>query len=200
MAFPWRLYGIPDKEQRQSDLAVSRDGVNWTFFDDPYMPYGIEFEGDSVIESLVMDGLVRRGDELWQYAELTFTGHKGGQFEEKPARNVMMRYKQRLDGFVAMESGEIPGWARTHAFRFEGDRLELNVVARGEVRVALLDAQGAELPGFSIAQCDPIKADSVRHLVSWEGRTDVSRLAGQPVRLQFEMENAKVYAFQFKAP
>jgi len=52
-------------------------------------------------------------------------------------------------------------------------------------------------PGFGPVECDPIRADSVRRVVTWAGRSDVSRLAGRPVRLRFEMQNAGIFAFQF---
>ena len=197
VAFHWRLYGIPDNEQRQTELAVSRDGINWTVYDDPYLPYGVEYEGAKVIEGLSIDGLVRRGDELWQYAELGFTYHGGRGPSGNASQNVMMRYKQRLDGFVALEAGDRTGWALTRPFTFEGEQLELNVAAKGRVRVAILDERETVLPGFSAAECDPIRADSVRHVVTWGGDSDVSRLAGRPVRLRLEMKNAKLYAFQF---
>jgi hypothetical protein len=51
--------------------------------------------------------------------------------------------------------------------------------------------------GYGIADCDPIRADSVRHVVTWKGDSDVGNLAGQVVRLRFEMQNAKLYAFKF---
>ncbi|MHC4703960.1 MAG: hypothetical protein ACYTFQ_25660, partial [Planctomycetota bacterium] len=84
--------------------------------------------------------------------------------------------------------------------------------AKGSVRVAVLNLPGMEISGynigltdapkkpvrgFGIADCDPITADSVRHVVTWKGDPDVGNLAGQVVRLRFEMENAKLFAFNF---
>ncbi len=84
---------------------------------------------------------------------------------------------------------------------FEGGRLELNVntSALGEVRVALLDAQGEAIDGYSDADCDPIHGNYIRRVVTWQGSSDVSKLAGQPVRLHFVMRSAKLYAFQFRS-
>jgi len=53
------------------------------------------------------------------------------------------------------------------------------------------------IPDFSLTDCDPIQADAVNRVVTWKGRSDVSALAGQPVRLQFELPSSKLYAFQF---
>lgn len=197
VAFPWRLHGIAGKEQRQTDLAVSRDGENWTVYDEPYFPYGVDYAGAKVIESLAIDGLVRRGDELWQFSELRFSGHVPGRFEDDPNRDVMMRYKQRLDGFVALQAENEEGWALTRPFSFDGERLELNVDAEGAVRVGILDAEEVEYAGFAADACDPIQADSTHQVVTWGGHSDVSSLAGRVVRLRFEMSDARVFAFQF---
>jgi hypothetical protein len=75
--------------------------------------------------------------------------------------------------------------------------LELNVAARGFVRVGLLDEAGNEIPGFTPQDCDPIQADAMRHTVSWRGSADVSRLAGRPVRLRMELQDSDLFAFQF---
>jgi len=85
----------------------------------------------------------------------------------------------------------------THPFIFQGRQLELNVASRGEVKVALLDEAGNAIPDFLVTECDPICADTVRHAVTWRGSADVSRLVGRPVRMRFEMRDAKLYAFQF---
>jgi hypothetical protein len=80
---------------------------------------------------------------------------------------------------------------------FAGDKLVLNVAAAGLVRVAVTSEAGEALTGFDLADCDPIVPDSVREVVSWNGSSDVSGLAGKVVRLEFEMQDAKLYAFQF---
>ena len=39
--------------------------------------------------------------------------------------------------------------------------------------------------------------NDVAYTVGWGDKSDVSALAGKPVRLRFEMRSAKLYAFQF---
>jgi hypothetical protein len=65
------------------------------------------------------------------------------------------------------------------------------------MRVGILDETGKPLPGFSLSDCDPIRADSVRQAVTWRGKSNVAALSGKPVRLQFEMQQTKLYALQF---
>jgi hypothetical protein len=80
---------------------------------------------------------------------------------------------------------------------FEGQELELNLKATGFVRVAVTNEAGIELPGFGLADCDRIKADSTGYEVTWGGSGDVSSISGKTVRLKFEMQDAKLYAFEF---
>ena len=150
------------------------------------------------------NGMIRRGDKIWQYANCKITG----------SADATVRFTQRLDGFLSLDAGEQPGVIITRPFVFEGEKLTLNVDAgKGSVKVAILDLPGQEMTGYnvgltsppkkdvrnySIAHCDPITSDSVRHVVSWRGSPDVASLAGKVVRLRFEMKNAKLYAFKFE--
>ena len=150
----------------------------------------------------IANGIIRRGDELWQYANCRMRG--GGL--------ATVRFTQRLDGFLSLDAGDEPGTFITRPFVFEGDKLVLNVAAGGSVKVGITNLPGMEVTGFNIGltnppkipvtgfgigDCDPITTDSVRHVVTWKGDSDVGNLAGQVVRLRFEMQNAKLYAFQF---
>ena len=94
----------------------------------------------------------------------------------------------------------------TRSFGFTGSRLHLNVerapVAAGpgpgEVRVELLTFNHRKIEGFTFDDADPITESGIDQVVSWNGESDLSRLAGQPIKLRFYMKNAKLYAFQFK--
>ena len=78
-----------------------------------------------------------------------------------------------------------------------GDTLRLNVSAEREVRVGIVNSDGSAVTGFRLKDCEPIKGDHIRHDVSWAKDADVRSLAGKLVRLQFELADAKLYAFQF---
>jgi len=183
LAFLWRYGG--DDGPRHVDLGVSRDGENWSFFGTNwYIPLG------SAEEELSLYGFIRRGHEIWQYVD------EGGAHGGDDPR-YYYRYKQRLDGFVSLDAGGTTGTATTLPITFCGEELVLNVAATGSAKVAILDQSGTPIPGFTISDCDAISADSVEQVVTWNGNSDVSTLAGSIVRLQFEMQNAKLYAFQF---
>ena len=85
-----------------------------------------------------------------------------------------------------------------------GKRLELNVdtSASGYVRVELLNIYGSAplgylIKGYTRDDCERIIANSTHRTVSWNGNSDVSSLAGRPIRMHFRLRNAKLYAFQF---
>jgi hypothetical protein len=88
----------------------------------------------------------------------------------------------------------------TKPLRFRGQSLALNfsTSAAGSVRVEIQDANGQPLPGFALDDCPPIFGDTVERSVTWVKGRDVSALAGQAVRLRFVLNDADLFAFQFK--
>jgi len=110
------------------------------------------------------------------------------------------RYRLRLDGFISVQAPYEGGELLTHPLRFSGNRLELNFVssAAGGVQVELQDAAGKPIEGFSLADCPEMLGDEIARAVTWKQGPDVSRLAGQPVRLRFVLRDADLYALQFR--
>jgi len=112
-----------------------------------------------------------------------------------------------LDGFVSLEGArESFSEVTTRSFTFTGRELVLNLRAAlqqwgaeaCEVKVEILDGRHAPVPGFTLAEADTLSRTGLNERVSWQGRSDVSALAGQPVRLRIHFRNAKLYAFQFR--
>jgi hypothetical protein len=66
------------------------------------------------------------------------------------------------------------------------------------VRVEIQDEAGHPLLGFTLADCPEIYDDAIEQVVSWKDGRDVSKLAGQPVRLRFQLRDADLYAWQFR--
>jgi hypothetical protein len=204
LAFPWRF--LREGNIRPgSFLMVSRDGEHWRRYEPPYyLGPGWQLDGRQVLEALMEQGMIRRGDEIWQYGTVRFTEHGGvlygGVEHEGGYYDRLIRLVQRLDGFVSLDAGDEVGTVVTRPLVFEGRRLVLNVAAGGSLGVGILDEAQRPIPGFTLAECDPISVDSVRKTVSWRGHDDVSRLAGRVVRLELRMQKAKLFALQFQAP
>ena len=110
------------------------------------------------------------------------------------------RYTLRTDGFVSINAPHAGGEMITKVFVFSGEKLVLNLstAATGSARVALLDAGGAPLPGFGLDDCRPIVGDAIEQAVAWNNGTDVSSLAGKPVRLKVALQDSDLYAIQFR--
>jgi len=184
VAFIWRLRS--GDETRRVELGVSRDGLNWRFYTDQgwyFEPYG------SYKEVLSLYGLVRRGDQIWQYTEygLGEHGEGGGNYK---------RAVQRLDGFVSLDAGSSTGTAVTRPLIYDGNRIEVNADVSGSLKVALLNQSGVAIPGFDISDCDAVVGDSTGHIVTWGGKSGITSYAGSVVRIKFEMQNTKLYAFE----
>jgi len=184
LAFVWRFE--KEDQHRQVDLGVSRDGIHWKFYADDawYLT-----PGDDAQEVLSLYGLIRRGDEIWQYFDYG-GAHGRGQ------KRTYARLTQRMDGFVSLDAGKQQGFAVTKPLVFDGTRLSLNVNAKGSVKVAIADRNAKAIPGFDFDDCRPIKGDSLSRIVSFTGGS-LKRFSGKVVRVKFKLQNAKLYAMKF---
>jgi concanavalin A-like lectin/glucanase superfamily protein len=200
-----QILGRPERNRGsgviETQLAVSRDGVDWTHRPRPaYVSIG--GDGSNREHMLfVAQGMVRRGDEIWQYVG----GHGGGGTAyhsrhggQNPA--PLYHYVQRLDGFVAAVSEYTGGTMKSKPLRFQGNRLLLNVDtgAVGFLQVGFEDEHGRPIPGYSVDDCIYLNGDFLRTPVEWLGKGhDVSELEGRVVQLVFRMRGARLYALQF---
>lgn len=111
------------------------------------------------------------------------------------------RFTLRIDGFASVHVGADPGELRTRPLRFLGRELVINYAtsAGGSLRVELQDKSGVPIPGFTLADCRNLVGDTIEQTVHWSKGSDVSSLAGQPVRLRFVMQEADLFAIQFRS-
>jgi hypothetical protein len=112
----------------------------------------------------------------------------------------LRRYSLRLDGFSAAVAPYAGGDLLTKPLTFTGKELALNFAtsAAGGVRAEIQDASGKPLPGFALADAVETIGNEIERTVRWKAGSDVSSLAGKPVRLRFVMKDARLYAFQFR--
>jgi hypothetical protein len=200
--YHWRAEGEkswPDTADVQ--LAVSRDGRSFQRLGGrkPFLRLGPE--GSFYSRWLwALPEPIRMGDELWIYYVGSNEDHSSRVDPRAPGlQTAVTRAVLRLDGFVSADADYAGGWLTTPPVVFAGSRLELNLdtSAGGSGRVEVQDAAGRPIPGFSLADADELRGNSVRLPVSWKGSLDVARLAGRPVKLHFKLRDAKLYAFQF---
>ena len=70
--------------------------------------------------------------------------------------------------------------------------------AAGSVRVEIQDESGQPLPGFTLSDCAPLYGNTIERAVTWTAGRRLAALVGRTVRLRFVLQDADVYAYQFK--
>ncbi|HOQ87898.1 MAG TPA: hypothetical protein PLQ89_19500 [Phycisphaerae bacterium] len=197
-----------------TQFAASRDGIRWERFGrEPFVPLGMKGEFDWA-SARVFYGMVPdvSGRYLYMYYRASDWLH-GWDRDERNKRlltaaglgaseniAVISRVVLRRDGFVSVRAAYTGGEFATPPLVFTGRQLVLNIdtSATGIARVEIQDANGAPLPGYGLDDCDLIHTtNEINRVVSWQGRRDVTGLAGRPIRLRFSLRDADLYAMQF---
>lgn len=183
----------------ETQIAVSRDGINWKRYYRPaYVGIGMH-EGIDIKTAYIAHGMVRRGNEIWQYYFGEPFYHSA--YDKSDKRIAVFRLVQRLDGFISIDSPyEKEAVVKTKPFTFEGNRLTLNIDtdAAGYAQVGFLDENGKPVEGYSVNDCIYINGDFIEKEIEWLGKgKDVSSLNGKTVQLVFRMRGSKLYSMQF---
>ncbi len=179
-------------------LLTSRDGIHWHRPSEraPYLRLGLDGSPNCGMLNVNPWPIVV-GDEVWIY----YGGVGRSHLEERtdPSESGLFRARLRLDGFMSADAPAGGGVFTTPPLTFEGDRLELNVdtSAGGWAQVEIRSGSGRPLSGFTQDACDVVRSNATQRIVTWNGSSDCSDLAGKPVRLRFTMRATKLYAFQF---
>jgi len=207
----------------ETQIAVSRDGVNWTRYNRPaYIGIG-NFGGWDIHQSYLAHGMVKRGNEIWQY--LFGLNEYHSAYQKNDVQRGVYRLVQRVDGFISIDAPyDTVATIVTKPLVFQGNRLVLNIDtdAAGYAQVGFLDQHGKPVKGFSVDDCVYINGDFLAAEVEWiknrdqvsipVGKSvedvlprvrklkisaDVSPLAGKTVQLIFRLRGTKLYSMQF---
>jgi hypothetical protein len=203
MMFPSLYQHDPDTLDIR--MAVSRDGVHWTYPDQSRPFIGLGDAGTWDSKTLYLgQGIIPAGDEDWLYYYGSSLCHNQSELPNFAACHLPRAFSRvvlKRDRFVSVEAtGPEGGWFVTPPLQFNGNALLLNVAVRsgGQVRVGLLDEQGQTVPGRGVDDCDPITGDHLDAAVRWKTGADVGNRANQPTRLRFEWTDASLFGFQFE--
>jgi hypothetical protein len=198
-------------------LATSRDGFTWQ------RPDRSPFLACSRTQDTWNKGYLHAaggvclivGDEL-RFYHSGFSGKSPAQ-GTGPYADVSIGFATlRRDGFASMDGPGVAmplvanapmipaavgdgglGMLVTRPVVFSGNRLFVNakVPPEGRLRVAVLDASGAEVAGFGFDDCIAIAEDSTRHVLRWREHDALDRFGGTPVRFAFRIDAGELYAF-----
>jgi hypothetical protein len=180
------------------ELMTSRDGRQWSrpmrelfFADGPKGSWRYQ------VFKIFANPPIERDGKLWIYY--------GGKTGTVPVEEgyepfqALCLAQLRRDGFVSLDAGKAGGQVITKRLVAAGDQLLLNVAVRdgGHAKVEVLDDNNKPIPGLSLTDCVPLKADAVQQVVSWTSGADLGQLAGKPMRLRIELKDADLFSFQF---
>lgn len=171
-ALPARVDGFVDTQ-----LAVSRDTVHWTRWREPFLARGAAGAWDWGM--VYGESAILHQDRLLFYYSASAQTHNGRTWQPEqghypgPKKWGKGLSEIRPDGYVHVEASSfVPGQLTTHRFRqAAGGTVTVNADASaGEIRYEVLEDTGAPIPGYSAAECDPLRSDGLRSTLSWGGK------------------------------
>ncbi len=201
------LWVFKERKNADAELAFSRDGVEWQrprpgrFF----FSRGNGSSWDS--EWILPVAPVVHEDKIWIYYTGSNLPYSSAALEKVQAGWVKdgQRVQQaiglatlRLDGFVSLHASRNGGDMTTRPMKVTGRRLRVNAHIQDELKVEILDGTGRPRAGFAAQNCEPIRADGLRHEVCWKGSVDLAPLRGQEVQLRFVIRDGNLYSFWFE--
>lgn len=170
----------------------SRDGENWTRYQDAFLRPGPEngrnwVYGDcSVCVGFVETPSADRGAD----SELSMLV-KENHWQDIPAE--VYRYTIRKDGFAGLHGDWQGKTAVTKELVFSGDTMVINFAtsARGSLYVTVTDEDGNKL------ESGELFGDSTARVVDFDG--DLSAFSGKPVTIRFEMTECDLFSMKFES-
>lgn len=111
----------------------------------------------------------------------------------------LRRYSLRLDGFASVRAGAQRGEVITKPFVFSGKSLTINFAtsAGGGIQIEFQQPDGTPISAFTGEDCQEQIGNEIERVVRWKQGSDVSSLAGKPVRMRIVMQDADLYSFRF---
>lgn len=108
------------------------------------------------------------------------------------------RYSLRADGFISLRAPWRGGEMVTKPLQFSGKSLMMNFAtsAAGSIKVEIQQPNGQPIEGYTLDDAEEMTGDCLEQPIAWKNGTDVSALAGQPIRLRIVMRDADLYSFR----
>lgn len=185
------------------NFAYSRDGFHWSR---PDRTPAIRAERRDVWDRGYIQPLGNlctvRGDKLWFY----YIGFQGrtettdndtelpwnGMYDNGATGIAFLR----RDGFASMNALNETSTLQTRTLIFKGHYLFVNLDApQGFLRAEILDVDNNPIAPFTLDNCCPASGDSTLLQIKWKADDNLSILQNKPVKLRFELNNGKLYAF-----
>lgn len=192
-------------------LLTSRDGFHWNWVSRelPFLRRGeLETFDDGY---MTPSGPIVRDGQIWIYYGAYSGAHSVEPSPLGPDTMTIALATLPADRYVGLLAGPNVGTLLTRPLVFSGGKLLIDLDAslpgkashsltqrkfdEADLRVAVLDEWGGDLPGLGLADCRMLHGRGVQE-ATWNGG-DVRALEGKPVRLRFEYRSAALFGFQF---
>ena len=171
----------------------SRDGVNFTKFDEAFLPPPPEYPGSFVYgDGAAVPTLIEVPSEI-PGGETEYMIMVRENFRRVEGNNQMVKYTIRKDGFVSRYSGSEPTKLVTKEFVFEGKDLFANIAtsARGGAYFTLKC-------GDEAVTSVEIFGNSTHKRIRFADDEAVAKFSGKPVTLEVEMYDCDLFAIKFE--
>lgn len=186
-------------------VCTSRDNRNWfRATRETFIPLGPEGAFDCFIVSVAPGFVEIDKDTLALYYRSGDGPHSGSRPIELPYTPVSRvgRVTFKRDRIVGIEADPGGGQFITRPLLIGGGRLLLNLEPLGAdvlLRAQLVSVEdGKPVPGYTFDDCLPLAEDAIHAPVVWGGREHIApEVAGKPIQLHVQFQNARIYAFQF---
>ena len=169
----------------------SRDCVHWTRYLDAWVRPDLDPLNWTERNNYPAWGIVETSQTEWSIYISEHYRHS-----TEPTR--LRRLSIRPHGFVSVHADCAGGEMVTRPLMFSRRELRLNysTSAAGSVRVEIRDVGGKPVKGFALRDMTPMFGDELDRALAWKGGSDLSALAGKPVRLRFVLKDADVFALR----
>ncbi len=188
---------LPNEGLMEAQLAVSRDGIKWERFRQPYFQLGPYGEDDSCVVYMLC-GTVQRGNFVYQYYIGSDLTHRLNEvFSVKVERVLDLRYRmyalrQRVDGFVSYTNyAMVPGNLTTKPVVWHGCLFaNYDAGASGYIKARILGLDGELIATQKVALIGNWPAKQI------EFDRDLLKCINKPVKISFEFRNCKIFGFE----
>jgi len=201
LSFPMRF--VPDRTRSTDGMdypgdglsdaifMTSRDSVHWdrTFMEGWIRP-GLDQKNWTHRSLIPAVGIFETADDEWSM----YISENYGW-----STNRVRRVTVRPFGFASLSANYSGGEMITKPLTYAGRTLRLNYAtsAAGSVAVEVQEEDGTPIQGFALDELTPMFGDELDVPVSWNGGSDLSKLAGRPVRFLFKLKDADIFALRF---
>ncbi len=186
-----------DWDRVDTELAISADTVAWRRIcpGQPLIPRGAGSypDGEYDCGCVYAAAPIVHGDKI-----LLYYGGSNGLHNNwrEGSFNLASLPRDRFAGYRPLDKRG-RALLTTTTLRLTDAEITLNaeIETGGLIRAAVMDDEGAALPGFDVGDCLPVRAGQggLRLPLGWRERA-TAELKGQPISLLLEFEAAKTYA------